>query len=787
MSKNNQDINITAFNAAFFESGSKATTTIGKQRAVDAFLAKEGFTSLVFWYVQSLIPTARAEMEDHFRRVKWVLNNRKRIQHFPVFTRYEMLADYLPESLLNKYRRQSRLEEIPEYILNAVERKSFEVCNWNPRTSNRCIGDNVKRDCSILGFRTEIVGFYGFSRGPRYEYYADYTAILSKDGRELYYRLSDGSEEVIKITTNDSSIFAPFSRLWALRQTEGEEAVISIIELTKSSNLELREEAVKAIRDIKQPAAVERLVEMLKNEIDELRLSAPHALNNLEDQTTVKPFIAALEDPSVEVRINAAHALGKIKDVSSIKPLCKALKNNSSSHNIWNAGRLAVFLSEITEALIQIGNKEAFECLCKVLMISRGIESRTKISIVADALGRIGDERAVEPLLDLMKESDSNVRTYAAKALLKIKGKKASDLLSDLLNNPSEEVRTDATLTLIEMDDIRGTNFFESIEIECPKPLKIKALTAVKAQEPKRIYYSIHELKEDSYFSSLSDTISLMELEDKITQEADASTPTLETLTNLLGVCILKLNETIRKAHIKSERDLLLKLIARIYHSDGGKNDPNYTNQVQLPFFLPAGSILLQTRRQRPVDPVDMITICWGNALTVENYSDIIEHYRRGEHLMDAYSIQAYFHFLDKSHLNNSGATGGHINTTGGHINTTGKNHGLEQHFWTHAIPEIWRLIRPHHNRIVEAEKDDILHAARLQMKKYAQDKDSILGWQRGYYKQLNRAVLEFKSKFSEKEYKSFCFLMVCLIASSDYELGKKIPQFKYLFNWPKN
>ncbi|AEH51257.1 HEAT repeat domain-containing protein [Pseudothermotoga thermarum] len=42
----------------------------------------------------------------------------------------------------------------------------------------------------------------------------------------------------------------------------------------------------------------------------------------------------------------------------------------------------------------------------------------------AEALGKIGDSRAVEPLIQALKDDDENVRSSASKALEKITGQK---------------------------------------------------------------------------------------------------------------------------------------------------------------------------------------------------------------------------------------------------------------------------------------------------------------------------------------------------------------------------
>jgi hypothetical protein len=75
---------------------------------------------------------------------------------------------------------------------------------------------------------------------------------------------------------------------------------------------------------------------------------------------------------------------------------------------------------ETIDALGEIGDTRAVEWLIKALMDKEEVTRKH----AAKALGNIGDARAIEPLIQGLKDEDKNVRKAAEEALKKIKAKK---------------------------------------------------------------------------------------------------------------------------------------------------------------------------------------------------------------------------------------------------------------------------------------------------------------------------------------------------------------------------
>jgi hypothetical protein len=92
-----------------------------------------------------------------------------------------------------------------------------------------------------------------------------------------------------------------------------------------------------------------------------------------------------------------------------------------------------------TEALGKIGNERAVEPLIKTL--EDDWDSVVRL-FATEALGKIGDARAVEPLIKTLENADNNVRRYAAaEALGMINDERAVEPLKEALQDDYKGVR----------------------------------------------------------------------------------------------------------------------------------------------------------------------------------------------------------------------------------------------------------------------------------------------------------------------------------------------------------
>jgi len=202
-----------AFDAALAASGSRAKTSAGKTSAVRDFLTRaysadeirsraallRDFNCVLrWWYLQSLIPEAAKECAAEESAREWVRVNNKQITAVPIFARSLLFGALAPATLQHRWRALAGTVEADATALTVVRvlrERSYAACAWG-RVKNRNKGANSFA-LTLKGFRTENQGAYS-SRCcyAHYEYYADYTAIFSRDGSQVFWRLCDGSQDV---------------------------------------------------------------------------------------------------------------------------------------------------------------------------------------------------------------------------------------------------------------------------------------------------------------------------------------------------------------------------------------------------------------------------------------------------------------------------------------------------------------------------------------------------------------------------------------------------------------
>lgn len=185
----------------------------------------------------------------------------------------------------------------------------------------------------------------------------------------------------------------------------GAPAVKPLVAVLKGSDswVLARSTAAKALGGIGRARAVPPLVAALKDSDDGVRQRAAEALGEIGDARAVEPLVVALKDSDYRVCSAAARALVKIGP-PSVKALIAVLKYNDS-----------YVRQQTVEALGEIGDARAVPPLLAALKDSDGGVRW----VVAEALGKIGDARAVEPLVSALKDSDHEVRWAAASALKK--------------------------------------------------------------------------------------------------------------------------------------------------------------------------------------------------------------------------------------------------------------------------------------------------------------------------------------------------------------------------------
>lgn len=226
----------------------------------------------------------------------------------------------------------------------------------------------------------------------------------------------------------------------SLARRIGTPAAAALLPLLKSKNPTARQSALSALGQIKDEQTVESLLPMLADKSQEVRLKAIEVLADFGGGRIDELLTAALGNP--DLRFEAVLVWGRKRDARALPYLIEALrasdlgKANEASSALYLLGKPAV------EALIEIlldKNKEypAREILYWQEEAKREQELRKQYPLAfmrcgndslyppiidprrraAILLGRIGDERAVEPLKKALADQSAGLREDAAAAL----------------------------------------------------------------------------------------------------------------------------------------------------------------------------------------------------------------------------------------------------------------------------------------------------------------------------------------------------------------------------------
>lgn len=180
-------------------------------------------------------------------------------------------------------------------------------------------------------------------------------------------------------------------------------AIYAVLErgVRDDSNADFRNGAMEILVAFGKES-VPYLTKLLQDANEEVRNFACVMLGDIGNREAVSPLIRALSDKDANVSHSAAEALGKIGDRSALFPLIELLKGD-----FW------VQYSAITA----IGAMRDYRAVPHLLQM---LDNEMLAIAVIDALGQIGDPRALHPLGKILPTLDAAVAGEAAKALMAI-------------------------------------------------------------------------------------------------------------------------------------------------------------------------------------------------------------------------------------------------------------------------------------------------------------------------------------------------------------------------------
>jgi HEAT repeat protein len=287
------------------------------------------------------------------------------------------------------------------------------------------------------------------------------TAELLKRGPEAVKHLVDDG-----LSADNATLRAEAARM--LGRIKDRTAGVSIVELLKDSDAGVREAAVEALPHVTDTPALHALVKFLEHE--STRDMAAEVLGRVKDSGALEPLAAMLKSQDATARRMAAEALEQLADSRSVDVWVEAMAYPDligiASRSLKHIAELRERISEILDRLRDIEGTVALEearigVSMDLIALGRPAVSDLLEALdddlwvvreaAAQALGIIGDLRAVAPLLHKAKtDRDRGVRESCIKALGEFGDSRSIDVLVEAVQDRTTRLAAAEALSKIK-------------------------------------------------------------------------------------------------------------------------------------------------------------------------------------------------------------------------------------------------------------------------------------------------------------------------------------------------
>ncbi len=246
---------------------------------------------------------------------------------------------------------------------------------------------------------------------------------------QILVRIPSASQTLIQVLgTAHPIIRARVADVLGIRKDKS--AVPALLDALSGEFFTVRARAAIALGKIGDLKAVEPLLRALKDPEDDVRIGACLGLGYFKAPSTFDEITnVLLDDPKIEVRQSAAKALGNTGHPEAVPLLMEALRDP-----FWWYER-EMQAGDLFDAIEKMGAM-AVEALIAALKDNEGAVRK----YAAMLLGRIGDERAIEPLGMALYDLHHDVGKVSAESLVNF-GVRSFEILVEALDHPEMWIR----------------------------------------------------------------------------------------------------------------------------------------------------------------------------------------------------------------------------------------------------------------------------------------------------------------------------------------------------------
>lgn len=164
---------------------------------------------------------------------------------------------------------------------------------------------------------------------------------------------------------------------------------------------DLRRRAVQVLGDIAAPDSCDTVESVCRDPHWSVRIAALEALVKISGSRSLPVLLDAVNDPDSMVRKNALLLLGDLRDINAISSISGLLTEPELGKHAF-------------EALLKFG-RTALPWLHRIMKGDYQLEVRER---VIELIGKIGDRKSIEPLLEMLDEANPSIRLAVIDSLV---------------------------------------------------------------------------------------------------------------------------------------------------------------------------------------------------------------------------------------------------------------------------------------------------------------------------------------------------------------------------------
>ncbi|HZE43006.1 MAG TPA: HEAT repeat domain-containing protein [Steroidobacteraceae bacterium] len=246
-------------------------------------------------------------------------------------------------------------------------------------------------------------------------------------------------QQAVQTQLKDSSKFIRSAALSALAKMDGPFDMPLIVGMLRDAEIEVQNKAVDVVVKANHPETIKYLVDVLKDENEYARRAAVEVLNVVGTSKSVKYLLEVIADSDWWVRTRAADALGKIGGPRVVDAVLALIKDENQ---------------DIRRAAIEILNQTKDERAVAQLIEATRDPDWWVSERAVDALAEIGSSKALPRFIDMLQGEVKSLPTVI-RAIGKIGDQKALESLLPLLSRPENEIKVEAIAALAKLADER--------------------------------------------------------------------------------------------------------------------------------------------------------------------------------------------------------------------------------------------------------------------------------------------------------------------------------------------